>query len=120
MALSKSLVNLSPFDVASTILNRSVCAVKVGACLADRDGVWAVGWNSSGPTGYGQHAEVACILRAIKGGGRCRLSGSTLYVAAARGKTITARPCIECQDWTDMVGRVVYRDYGQHIWRELT
>ena len=120
MAISKSLTNRLPQEVASTILHRSSCAVKVGACLSDKEGVWEVGWNSAGPSGFGQHAEVSCIVRAMRQGRKDRLASSTLWVAAIRlssGNVVIARPCIECQEWTRMVGRVVYRDPA--LWKEL-
>ena len=96
-------------DVAATVLNRSVCNVMVGACLADKDGIYAVGWNSSGPTGFGLHAEIHCLLRS----NRKRLAKSTLYVAAIRkksGSVVTAKPCDICQRMVRKVGKIAYRN----------
>jgi deoxycytidylate deaminase len=105
---------ISPAELATTLLRRSSCAVQVAAVLQDRFGVFAWGWNSSGPTGYGQHAEAHAISRANPH----RLMGATLWVAARRrrnGRTVTARPCEECQRIIHEVGRIIYRD-GNGIW----
>ena len=40
--------NSDPKEIAATILNRSVCAVQVGACLVDNWGVFSCGCNHSG------------------------------------------------------------------------
>ena len=105
-----------PREIATTLLRRSTCAVQVGAVIEDGWGVFGWGWNSSGRTGYGMHAEDHALARSNKG----RLGGATLYVAARRrrnGKVVTARPCPDCQgliqNWG--IGRVWYRD-GNGVW----
>lgn len=121
MALSKNIANKLPAEVASTILHRSGCAVKVGACLVDRGGVFEIGWNSAGHTGFGEHAEVACFRRALKHGTYKRAIHATMYVAAVRsssGNVVTAKPCLDCQEWTSLVHRVMYRDYDGY-WKLL-
>ena len=85
-----------PRELAEAILSRSVCAVQVGAAIVDRKGrILSWGWNSSGPDGYGMHAEHHAILRAnLK-----RLRGATIYVASQRNrnqKCINSKPCEAC------------------------
>lgn len=85
-----------PAEVAATILNRSISAVKVGACLVDGHALHSWGWNGMGPDGYGIHAEAHVIRRANPR----RLEGSTLYVASVRARNnrfVISRPCLECQ-----------------------
>ncbi len=108
-----------PREIAATILERSICAVKVGCCIADRFGVHAWGANHAGPTGMGEHAEVHAMKRC----NRNRMGESTLYVAAVRkrrhgNKIITAKPCESCQRVIKGIGKVVYRD-GEGKWIEL-
>lgn len=96
-----------PKELAEIILERSPCAVKVGAVLADSYSVFAWGWNSAGASGLGEHAEVAALRRA----GRERLAGSTLYVAARRGLPVPAKPCEACEPRIrKRIKRVVWRD----------
>lgn len=104
-------------ELAEQILNRSICHVKVGAVLADSQGVFAWGWNHAGPTGMGQHAEIHCLTRA----NRKRLAGATMYIAGARtrtGKAVPARPCPDCARATAAVGRIVWRD-SDGTWKEM-
>jgi deoxycytidylate deaminase len=85
-----------PRTLALDLLARSECSVQVAAVLADKDGIFAWGWNHSGPTGYGIHAEHHAITRANKK----RLEGSTIYVASRRMKSqnqILSRPCFDCE-----------------------
>jgi deoxycytidylate deaminase len=94
-----------PREIAEAILNRSVCSVQVGACIKDKHGVFSWGWNSSG-SGFGEHAEAACIRRANKK----RLKGSIMYVASKRrrnGKMINSYPCPDC--------RRLIRKYQIHV-----
>lgn len=106
-----------PFDIATTLLNRSVCAVQVAAVAMDGWGVFATGWNNAGADGFGEHAEHHCLRRA----NRKRLAEATLYVAARRqrnGRVVTARPCLECLKLVKCCKKVVYRD-GDGEWRTL-
>ncbi len=103
-----------PRELAVALLRRSVCSVQVAAVLEDEWGVFAWGWNSSGPTGMGEHAEAHCLRRA----NRNRLQGATLYVAARRarnGRPVCARPCSACQKVIRDVEAVVWRD-GDGLW----
>ena len=96
-----------PTELATTLLNRSTCAVKVAAILLDKWGVFSWGWNSSGLSGMGEHAEAHCIRRA----NRNRIPGSIMYVAATRkrtGRVVTACPCLMCQ-------KLIYK-YGITVW----
>ena len=108
-----------PKEIAEAMISRSICSVMVGACLADKHGVHAWGWNNLGLDGYGLHAEAHCILRA----NRKRLPRSTLYVASQRArnsKIITSLPCPECQGlikWAQ-IGKVFWRD-SDGTWRLL-
>jgi deoxycytidylate deaminase len=103
-----------PTEIALALLNRSVCAVQVAAVLEDDYGVYAWGWNSSGPDGYGMHAEAHCLSRA----NLARVKDSTLYVAARRRRSsrpVTAKPCLNCAELIKNVERVVFRD-GNGVW----
>lgn len=108
-----------PRQLAVDLLDRSICAVQVAAVISDNRGIFAWGWNSSGPTGFGQHAECHCILRA----NRDRAVGATLYVAARRrrnGKPVLAMPCDDCArfiTWAG-IGKAVYRCQNGE-WKEL-
>lgn len=98
-------------DILENLLNRSVCMVKVAALIVDTYGCTvSTGWNSSGPDGFGEHAERAAIRRA----NRDRLNGSTIYVAGewrGRDKATPSKPCLKCQRVIDKWGlRVIYRD----------
>lgn len=96
--------------LATDILERSKCSVKVGAAIEDNRGILAWGWNSEGFDGYGMCAEAHAIKRANKK----RLRGSTIYVAGKRarnGKLVPSRPCIQCQKLVDKWQlKVIWRD----------
>lgn len=84
-----------PRQLAADILKRSTCSVKVGAVIADYHGIFSWGWNNVGG-GFGKHAECHAIERA----GHVRLYNATIFVASVRGdhgKTITSKPCEDCQ-----------------------
>lgn len=102
-------------QLAVDILSRSVCAVQVGAALADKRGIFSWGWNSSGPNGFGQCAEQHAILRA----NRRRLLGATIYIAGLRkrnGKVIFSKPCETCQKLIDKWElKAVWRD-SEGVW----
>lgn len=108
----------SPTEIAETILQRSTCAVQVGACIIDTWGrVLSWGWNHSGQDGLGEHAEMHALGRANK----VRLYGAVrIYVAAQRrrnGKPVLALPCSECQMLISKYRMgVTYRD-GRGVWR---
>lgn len=108
----------NPEELVSSLLNRSICAVQVAACVVDHYGVFSWSWNHSGSDGFGEHAEIHCFRRA----NRSRLFGATLYVAAQRrrnSKVVTARPCVECQKLVDYYWLDVrYRD-GKGVWIKL-
>ena len=105
-----------PTEIASTLLERSICAVQVAAVLVDNWGIHAWGWNSAGPTGLGEHAEAHCLRRA----NRKRVKDSILYVAARRKRNnrwVTAKPCPDCQKLIEKYGcAVVWRD-DMGMWR---
>lgn len=100
----------TPQQLAVDILERSICAVQVGAVIADRHGIFAWGWNHEG-AGHGMHAEQHAISRANPG----RLRTSTIYVAGKRkrnGKIVNAEPCINCTGriYTAGIYRVSWRN----------
>lgn len=99
-------------QLAIDILERSRCAVRVGAAIADGNGIFSWGWNSVG-SGYGLHAEAHAIARANKK----RLKGALLYVASKRdrsGKAVTSKPCAECQKLIDKWQlRVMWRENNE-------
>ena len=103
-----------PRELVLALLKRSQCHVQVAAVLSDDFGIHSWGWNSSGSTGLGEHAEAMTIRRA----NRDRLPYSTLWVAARRrksGNTLTAKPCLDCQSRIWRVGGVVWRD-SNGVW----
>jgi deoxycytidylate deaminase len=104
-----------PRQLAIDILERSICQVKVGACIADQNGIMGWGWNSVGD-GFGEHAEAAAIRRS----NRRRQVGATIYVAARRNNIITAKPCEDCarRIYGSWISKVVYRD--QDGWKEYS
>ena len=109
--------NYHPAELAALILQRSTCAVQVGAVLVDKYGIFGWGWNSMGPSGYGEHAEVHAL-------GRCnrrRLKHATMWVAARRLKShnsVLAKPCEACQHAVREVGKVMYRT-KEGVWISL-
>lgn len=83
-----------PRELAVALLDRSTCKVQVAAVLADKHGIFAWGWNSSGK-GSGMHGEAHAISRAS----RRRMKGATIYVAGrrmAKGNMVCAMPCLAC------------------------
>lgn len=115
-----NLKSRDPRELAVDLLSRSVCAVQVASCIADRHGIFGWGHNHAGPDGMGEHAEVHCLSRSnIE---RARKPEAILYVAARRrrnGKTVTAKPCLAC--WRLVQSHsllVVYRD-ADNVWQTL-
>ena len=107
-------LNQSPTEVVIQLLKRSKCAVQVAAVLADGWGIFSWGWNSSGPDGLGQHAEIHCMRRANPN----RIPNATMYVAARRkknGKSVTAMPCDECEKVVNYCYRVMFRS-SKNVW----
>lgn len=85
-----------PRELALDLIDRSICTIQVGACIADNWGVYSWGWNSMGSDGLGQCAETHAIKRANKARFN---STSTIYVASRRrrnGKVVPAKPCADC------------------------
>lgn len=103
--------------LATDILERSICSVKVGAVIEDSKGILAWGWNSEGFDGYGLHAEAHAIMRANPK----RLRGATIYVAGRRNrndKPVPSKPCPECQKLIDKWQlQVVWQD-NDYKWQE--
>jgi cytidine deaminase len=99
-----------PSEIASSILWRSPCRIKVGAVIEDSNGAYSWSWNHTGFDGLGEHAEQGAIRRANKG----RLEGSIIWVATIRQrnkKVINSRPCDKCQELIESYGlRAIYRD----------
>ena len=101
--------NLNPQELVVQLLKRSTCSVQVAAVLADNAGIFAWGWNSSGVTGHGMHAEEHCLRRANP----ARVPFATLYVAARRrksGRAVIARPCEKCAPIVSKCVWVEWRD----------
>lgn len=99
-----------PRELATDLLNRSICRVKVAAVIADKAGISGWGWNSAG-AGWGLHAEAHAIGRTNP----VRLhSGATIYVASTRkrnGKIVSSKPCADCAYLIGKHGlKVEYRD----------
>lgn len=84
--------------------------------LADANGIFAWGWNHSGPTGLGVHAEAHCLSRANK----ARLPDAVMYVAGQRsrnGRSVPSKPCAACAKAISKVGTVIWRD-ANGVWHE--
>jgi len=84
--------NLDARALAEDLSLRSDCGVQVAAVLSDNYGIFAWGWNSTGPDGMGLHAEKHVLSRA----NRKRIEGSKLTVFGRRKKSggvVFARPC---------------------------
>lgn len=116
--------NKLPEQLVLDILERSNCAVKMGAVLADKHGIFSWGWNytriwdKASQHENGMHAEVHALDRANPK----RLKGSTIYVAGRRassGNMVESKPCPNCMDWikTVKIRRIVYLD--KTIWRTV-
>lgn len=87
----------NPRELAVALMSRSRCSVQVGCVIADSRGVFAWGWNSSGPDGFGLCAERHAISRANKR----RLNNATYYIAAKRRRhngPVIAKPCPRCSE----------------------
>lgn len=107
--------NLNPQELVVQLLKRSTCSVQVAACLADKQGVFSWGWNSSGPDGMGEHAEAMCLRRANPK----RIPLATLYVAARRkksGRSVVARPCKACAPSVSKCADVSWRTKFTDLW----
>ncbi len=87
-----------PKQLAIDISERSICRVKVGACIADKHGIYSWGWNTLG-NGFGCCAETHALLRA----NRKRLAGSKIYVAGYHKKTKNPCPAKPCQNCTRLI-----------------
>ena len=87
------ITNIPPRDLAIDLINRSSCRFKMAAVIADGWGIFSWGWNSSGPSGMGMHAEEHAISRA----NRRRLKGATITVVGmnANGNWVLSMPCRE-------------------------
>lgn len=111
--------NRTPQQLVLDLLPRSICSVQVAAVLADKRGIFGWGWNSMGPTGYGEHAEVHCLKRS----NRDRAKGAELFVASIRGrngKFVMSKPCEKCQGWIEAYGvRRVWWRSGDGLWYPL-
>lgn len=116
--------NKLPEQLVLDILERSNCAVKMGAVLADKYGIFSWGWNytriwdTASQHENGMHAEVHAIERANPK----RLKGATIYVAGRRtssGNIVESKPCENCMAWIQAVriDRIVYLDKTE--WRTL-
>ena len=98
-----------PKEIAEALISRSVCLIRVGACIVDKWGVFSWGFNHMGPDGMGMCAERFAISRSSKK----RLYNSTIYVAGQyrRGKFVPSKPCEKCQRIIDKYNMIV-------IWRD--
>lgn len=108
-----------PRVLAIDLLPRSTCSVRVASVVTDAGGnIISWGWNHSGPSGYGLHAEHHAILRANK----ARLWYGTIYVAGRydRGTLVNSKPCKACQGLISKYKMdVVYRAKSGD-WHEFT
>ena len=106
-----------PRKVCEKLLKRSECAVQVAAVLSDKNGIYAWGWNSSGPDGFGEHAEMNCLKRS----NYKRIQGATLWVASRRKKSknsVCSKPCAACFPFVKQALYVIYRD-KDGVWKKL-
>lgn len=110
-----------PRTLALDLLSRSDCMVQVAAVIADKTGLLSWGWNSSGPDGFGLHAEAHAILRANKK----RLAGSKIFVASRRkksGNLLLSKPCPDCTRLLRAAGisAAIYINDPSGTWQTLT
>ena len=84
----------NPIEIALAMVSRSTCNVRVGAVIWDSAGIISWGWNSAGPSGMGQCAEIHALLRA----NRSRLANSSIAIAGKRkaSTVVTSFPCEKC------------------------
>jgi deoxycytidylate deaminase len=105
-----------PVELAEIISRRSSCNVRVGAVATDSYGVFAWGWNSSGPTGYGECAELHMLKRANVR----RLADSTVVVySVRRGKQICSIPCEKCMPRLKAARVHTVRCWNNDQWLEV-
>lgn len=100
---------ITPKEFVEKLLKRSNCSVQVAACLSDKRGIFAWGWNHEGSSGFGEHAEIAALKKANPK----RVSGSVCWVAARRKKSrnaVLAKPCAACWPAVRQCWWVVYRE----------
>ena len=101
--------NKDPKELVIKLLKRSSCAVQTAAVLTTNGIVTATGWNHSGCTGFGCHAEEMLFKRAnLK-----HIPKSVLYVAAKRkksGSSVMAKPCAFCHSFAKNCAYIIYRD----------
>jgi hypothetical protein len=110
--------NLNPQELVVQLLKRSTCSVQVAAVLADKHGIHSWGWNSSGRTGMGEHAEAMCLRRANP----ARVPHSTLYVAARRkksGRAVLSCPCTACMPAASKCAYIQWREKVGGDWQWL-
>lgn len=110
---------LKPSDPRQLVLDlipRSTCCVQVAAVVTDRYGsIISWGWNHSGPSGMGLHAEVHAIQRA----NHDRMDSVFVAGQYSRGTNVNSKPCEECQKLIDKHElTVVYRDKAGK-WRDV-
>lgn len=106
-------------DLAIDLLRRSECNVQMAAVLSDKVGIFAWGYNNSGPRGDGCHAEAHALTRA----NRKRLHGATITVAGVRrgrGRVLSA-PCEECAQLIAAAGlkTIEYHDKDGVWWTKV-
>ena len=98
----------SPKDAALYYMKRSTCAVQVGAVLWDKRGFVAAGWNHMGDSGFGEHAETACLKRTP----HKKAVGAVMWVVARRKKSknpVNSSPCAFCWSLLKNCKYVCYR-----------
>jgi len=98
-----------PKEIALSLLKRSDCSVQVAAVLSDKRGTYAWGWNSSGPSGFGECAEAAAFKRA----NYKRIPGSVIWIAGRRRKSknpVTSKPCAFCWQLVKNCAYIMYMD----------
>ena len=111
---------LNAKDLTVNLLERSIASVQVAAVVEDTKGdIFGWGWNSSGPSGLGEHAEAHTIRRV----NRSRLKGATIFVAGRRKKSgsyVFALPCEACMKRirNSGIANVVFLDRGK-AWKGL-
>jgi len=111
---------LSPSELAVDLTKRSICAVQVAAVIFDKHGVFAWGWNSAGPDGFGEHAEAHAIRRSNKS----RLEGASIAIAGRRkrnGAVVVSFPCADCANRVTKRGiRFVWIESKGHSWQKIS
>lgn len=88
---------IKALELAKDLSQRSIIKIKVGAVIFNKNEILSWGWNNPG-NGLGDHAEHMAIRRLVRSNNLRGASDLRIAVYSTRkGKTITSRPCSNCE-----------------------